>query len=349
MKLSNLASVLRSAGLTVVECAGWSNRGYAGQDLADVRGVLWHHTATNRQRFYDSDAPTLSMCVNGRSDLAGPLCNIVFGRNGTVYLVAAGVANHAGAGSAHTIPTNMGNHYLIGIEMESSGIAPWDWTADQLHVAPYLGAALERVYGATLQIAHYEYSSQGKIDPAGWPGGMDGLRASINAVLDAPSFNLASTGITTQSTTAQEEDDDMPSAKEVADEIFNRKFGRAEVGGETTLKAVVEWYDANRVADVKGVLEHPVPNGDTGKTTSLAEHLRWYGSGLDNVYRAVLTSNAQAAAMTEAVKALAAAGGPTAAGFDQEAFFERLQGVVDGSVEDGLERLRIVSVDGGNQ
>lgn len=209
MKLSNLAGVLRSAGLTVVECAGWANRGYAGQDLQDVRGVLWHHTATNRARFNDSDAPTLSMCINGRPDLPGPLCNIVFGRNGTVYLVAAGVANHAGAGSAHNIPANMGNHYLIGIEMESSGIAPWDWTADQLRVAPHLGAALERAYGVDLQIAHYEYSSQGKIDPAGWPGGMDGLRNSINQVLNG---SLSYASATTE--------DDMPSAQEIAAAVW---------------------------------------------------------------------------------------------------------------------------------
>ena len=202
MRLSNLAGVLRDAGLTVVETAGWANRGYAGQDLKEVRGVLWHHTATNRAAFNGSDAPTLNMCVNGRSDLAGPLCNIVLGRNGTVYLVAAGVANHAGAGSAAGIPTNMGNHYLVGIEMESSGVAPWDWTADQLRVAPFLGAALERSYGADLQIGHLEYSSQGKIDPAGWPGGMDGLRGSINALLTG-SLSYASS----ESMTPTEEDD----------------------------------------------------------------------------------------------------------------------------------------------
>jgi len=129
------------------------------------------------------------MTINGRSDLAGPLCNITFGRDGTVYLVAAGVANHAGKGSAPGFPRDAGNHYLIGIEMESSGVAPWDWTADQIRIAPYLGAALERAYlqgipaDMRLQLGHKEYSSEGKIDPAGWPGDMDGLRASINAVL----------------------------------------------------------------------------------------------------------------------------------------------------------------------
>ncbi|MET3349658.1 UNVERIFIED_ORG: LysM repeat protein [Arthrobacter sp. UYEF1] len=189
MILSNLANVLRDAGLTVVETAGWQNRGFLGRDLIAMRGVAWHHTATNRARFNGNDAPTLQMCIDGRPDVAGPLCNIVFGRNGTVYLVAAGLANHAGAGSAAGIPTDMGNYYLLGIEMESSGIAPWDWTEDQIRVAPYLGAAIERAYLRSLpeeqrlQIAHYEYSSQGKIDPAGWPGGMDGLRASINSLL----------------------------------------------------------------------------------------------------------------------------------------------------------------------
>ncbi len=190
MKLSNLANVLRAAGLTVVETDGWASRGYTppgGQpiDMADVRGVLWHHTATNRSAFARANAPTLSMCTYGRADpwLPGPLCNIVFGRDGTVYLVAAGLANHAGRGSAAGIPDDMGNYYLIGIEMESSGIAPWDWTDDQLRVAPYLGAALEKAYAASLQLGHLEYSSEGKIDPAGWPGGMDGLRDSINAIM----------------------------------------------------------------------------------------------------------------------------------------------------------------------
>src|SRR5690349_7156391 len=141
-----MATVLRAAGLTVVETAGWATRGYAGRDLIAVNGVIWHHTATGRSAFLSNNAPTLSMCINGRSDLPGPLCNIVIGRDGTVYLVAAGLANHAGRGSAPGIPTDMGTYYLIGIEMESSGVAPYDWTADQIRVAPYLGAALEEAY-----------------------------------------------------------------------------------------------------------------------------------------------------------------------------------------------------------
>lgn len=187
--LDTLPEFLRSKGLTVAETPGWITNGYAGQDLDFIAGVLWHHTATNRSAFVKDDSPTLQMCINGRPDLAGPLCNMVFGRTGVVYMVATGVANHAGRGSAAGIATDTGNHSLIGIEMESSGVAPFDWTDDQLRIAPHLGAAIEewgmqdRPPELRLQLGHMEYSSEGKIDPAGWPGGMDGLRASINAVL----------------------------------------------------------------------------------------------------------------------------------------------------------------------
>lgn len=189
--LTDLADVLRRAGLTVIETPGWKTRGWAGRQFAgSPKGVLWHHTATTSARAYKTGAPTLSMCINGRSDLPGPLCNIVFGRAGEVYITAAGWANHAGMGGpVGSVPRDQGNTWLIGIEMESSGVAPWDWTEDQIRVMPYLGAALEKAYlmdqpaSDRLQIAHYEWSSMGKIDPAGLPGKIDGLRSAINHVL----------------------------------------------------------------------------------------------------------------------------------------------------------------------
>jgi hypothetical protein len=239
--LDDVAGVLRAAGVTVHETPGWITRGYAGQDLAGINGVLWHHTATGRGAYTTSAAPTLGLCINGRSDLAGPLCNMVFDRNGEIWLVATGVANHAGAGSAPGIPKDMGNHYLIGIEMESSGVKPWDWTAKQLKMAPVVGAALERHYlqklapELRLQLGHMEYSSQGKIDPAGWPGGMDGLRASINAILAG---GIKPAG----GTTTTVKDDDMPSVKELFDEPIPRQGG---VPGVTSLKGMVGYMDAN--------------------------------------------------------------------------------------------------------
>lgn len=189
--LDTLPAVLRRYGIPFVEHPGWLYRGYAGQDMQACAGVLWHHTATPSARHYSTGLPTANVLINGHAGLAGPLSNLGLGRDGVVHLIATGVTNHAGTGRAHGIPVNMGNHYLIGIEMESSGVAPWDWTPAMLAAAPKLGAALELAYmqhldpSLRLQLGHYEYSDAGKIDPAGWPGAMDGLRAQINAQIKA--------------------------------------------------------------------------------------------------------------------------------------------------------------------
>lgn len=189
MFLTNLADVLRAytapdgSKLTVVETAGWKNRGYNGQGIESVAGVLWHHTATAESSFARSNAPTLNTLINGHSNLPGPLSQLGLGRDGTVYVVAAGLCNHAGAGRVGNI-VNTGNYHLIGIEMESSGIRD-DWTEAQRRVMPHLGAALEKGYAPNnpdfIQIGHKEYSSQGKIDPAYI--NMDTLRSSINDLL----------------------------------------------------------------------------------------------------------------------------------------------------------------------
>lgn len=186
--ITDLADKLRSytapdgSKLTVVETAGWKTRGYAGQSLTNVAGVLWHHTATPESAYARSNAPTLNILINGHSFLPGPLCQIGLGRDGTVYVVAAGLGNHAGRGRVGNI-VNTGNYHLIGIEMESSGVRD-DWTAAQRRVMPHLGAALERGYGKGkdfLQIGHKEYSAEGKIDPAYID--MNALRQSINDLL----------------------------------------------------------------------------------------------------------------------------------------------------------------------
>lgn len=183
--LTGLADGLRKHGLTVIETPGWKTRGWAGRGFYGTpKGVLHHHTATTSARRYSTGAPTLNMLIGGRSDLPGPLCNLAFGRAGEVYVVAAGWANHAGVGGPiGGVPLNGGNGWLIGIEAESSGVAPADWTADQIRVWPYLASALARMYkpdspNTFLQLAHYEWSSMGKIDASLLPGKIEGLRSA---------------------------------------------------------------------------------------------------------------------------------------------------------------------------
>lgn len=197
MFLTDLADKLRGyrgadgTRLNVIETSGWRTRTYDGNGMAGNIGVLWHHTATGNASYRNSSTPTLNLVTNGRSDLPGPLCNILFGRNGEVVIVAAGQANHAGRGSVFGSYANMGNYYLIGIEMESDGISN-DWTDAQKRIAPHLGAALDLAYsggGDYYQIGHKEYSSEGKIDPAFWD--MDGFRGQINTLLSGGSLGNA--------------------------------------------------------------------------------------------------------------------------------------------------------------
>jgi len=189
--LTDLDEVLRERGVKVQTHAGWKTRGYNGWGFAAVRGTLWHHTATNRAAFANNPAPTVELCKHGRSDLPGPLCQIVLDRNGVAHVIAAGWGNHAGPGAYPGIPRDQGNQYLIGVEMESSGVPPYDWTLAQLQAIPILRDALRDGYGHKLDIGHMEWSSMGKIDPAGLPGGMNWLRtAPANATIKAAASTI---------------------------------------------------------------------------------------------------------------------------------------------------------------
>lgn len=168
-------------GLTVVFESGWKRRGASGgQQMKAVLGALWHHDVAPRLGTY----PLRHMLRDGRKGLSGPLCHIGFDRDGVVHVVGAGKANHAGTGKVRGVVRNGGNTRLLGIEMTSAGTRPWDWTPAQLREMPKLGAALGDIFGYSSDEnwAHYEYSDGGKIDPAGLPGAMPGLRSRIAAV-----------------------------------------------------------------------------------------------------------------------------------------------------------------------
>lgn len=117
MMLTDLADAARKSGLPVVEVDGWRKRGH-GQ-LVGVRTIVVHHTATSANA--KGDYPSLRIVRDGRSDLAGPLANLGLGRDGTVYVIAAGVAWHAGK----VREPDYGNVYSIGIEAEHPGIGVW--------------------------------------------------------------------------------------------------------------------------------------------------------------------------------------------------------------------------------
>ena len=144
-----LADAARETGQPVVEVPGWKNRGH-GPFRCKLEAVIGHHTATPDD--VEGDYPSLEMVVHGRPDLPGPLCHYGLGRNGTIYVVAAGCAWHAGQSEFAGFRDL--NRRALGIEAESSGTG--QWTEAQLDAYPKLVAvALHRMRrGAERYVSH---------------------------------------------------------------------------------------------------------------------------------------------------------------------------------------------------
>lgn len=164
--LGDLADVCREAGLTVREVPGWKTRGRpASTGGFNPVGVLCHHTATPPTM---SDAALVDLLVKGRSDLPGPLCQLGLMRDGTVYVIAAGRANHAGTAKASgTVAAGDGNALYLGIEAANTGTGE-PWPKAQYDAYVRLCAVLSlRITGGSIGTVrgHKETSVTGKIDP----------------------------------------------------------------------------------------------------------------------------------------------------------------------------------------
>jgi peptidoglycan hydrolase-like protein with peptidoglycan-binding domain len=150
--LTWLAEILEDVGLKVAEVPGWRTRGRG--DMGPVKGVVCHHTAGPAK----GNMPSLNIITNGRTDLAGPLAQLGLGRDGTFYVVAAGRANHAGAGKWQGVTA--GNLNFIGIEAENTGKADDDWPAVQMDAYHRGVAAILVKVGASplMCCGHKEYA-----------------------------------------------------------------------------------------------------------------------------------------------------------------------------------------------
>lgn len=157
MLLTDLADACRKSGLPVEEVPGWKTRGH-GQMLA-VRTIVCHHTAGPATGNY----PSLGVVRDGRSDLPGPLSQLGLGRDGTVYVIAAGLSYHAGS----VRQSDYGNSWSIGIEAEATGVTAWP--AVQMEAYARLCAALCEHYGVPVSrvLGHKEVCAPAgrKTDP----------------------------------------------------------------------------------------------------------------------------------------------------------------------------------------
>lgn len=178
---------LRSEGVKVVEEPGWRtrNRNHKGP-WGPMHGVMIHHTVTS------GTTGSVRLCRDGHASLPGPLCHGVIAKNGTVYLVGYGRANHAGLGDddvlravvdekalpADNEANTDGNRHFYGFEAINLGDGKDPWPDAQLEAIERVSAAICRhhKWGSRSVIGHLEWQP-GKVDPRGF--GMDWMRGQI--------------------------------------------------------------------------------------------------------------------------------------------------------------------------
>lgn len=161
---------LRAEGLTVIEVNGWRTR---GSESFDPRGSVNHHTAGAAK----GNAPSLRIVTEGRGTpgtkdyLPPPLCQVLQARDDTCYLIAAGRANHAGAGGWKGLS---GNSSVWGLEVEHVGTAAEPFPSHRYETTIKIHTAFARCskFRAEMVAQHYEWAGprksdffKGEIDP----------------------------------------------------------------------------------------------------------------------------------------------------------------------------------------
>lgn len=151
--LTWLPSVLRGAGLKVIETDGWQTRGHG--DMGTVLGVLLHHCAGP---LHQSVTSMENILIHGRPDLQGPLAQLGLQEDGTFYAIAAGRCWHAGPGAWQGVTT--GNSSFIGIEAVNTGLANDSWDKPQMDAYLKGVAAILKHLGqpAIMAAGHKEYA-----------------------------------------------------------------------------------------------------------------------------------------------------------------------------------------------
>jgi hypothetical protein len=165
--LTDMANVLRAAGLNVVEEAGWETRARSTGGYLDGRpkAIMWHHTASNA-------TPASDILYMIRNSGDRPIANIYLARDGKVHVLAAGATNTNGKGgplsfSKGTVPIDTMNTHSIAIEAANDGIGePWP----QVQIDAYfkINNALTAAYGmqVTDLATHNLWAPTRKVDPA---------------------------------------------------------------------------------------------------------------------------------------------------------------------------------------
>lgn len=207
---------------------GHENRG--GTFVVVPTKVFDHHDASSRK---SGEWGSLGLILDGSPrGIPGPLSNAQVARclDGVprIAWVADGTCSHAGAGSGLGLPTNAANPRTYGVEKANDGIGePYTAAANYATNALFHAMAVESGGDpGAYAWGHKEWTPR-KIDPT---YSMHDRRRQVGA------FTPASM------------EDDMPTAKEVAETLLDyplvRKSGD-QTGQSITLRNFIEWSDGN--------------------------------------------------------------------------------------------------------
>lgn len=161
MAITWLADVLRGAGLTVVEHAGWKTRTVGGS-WTPTFGIVHATAAPDSQ----ADDTQVRIVRDGRSDLDGPIANACVDRQGRWHVLAAGRCNTTIAGTAGPYE-GRGNTYALGVEACHSNRAGAGWPDDQYiaYVRGWAAIARKLGWGPERLRGHKEHTPGHKTDP----------------------------------------------------------------------------------------------------------------------------------------------------------------------------------------
>lgn len=170
-----LPSVLRAAGLTVHEVAGWKTRG--ADSFGPVRGITCHHTAGSRT---SSDEGEIRTLLNGSNSAPPPIAQLYLSRTGDWHVIASGLCYHnkVGWGGPNS---GYGNDSLLGIEAQhSGGDEPWTQRQYDSYVRGVAALVRHQASGWDVTVGrvagHKEHQPGAKTDPS---FNMDTFRARV--------------------------------------------------------------------------------------------------------------------------------------------------------------------------
>jgi hypothetical protein len=172
--ITECAAAWRSYGARVTFEPAWESRGNGYQ--GNYEGCLIHHTASPSSPV--RPFPTRSVLINGRADLAGPLCNVAGPWCSPdapwLHVIAAFPSNNAGASGGRSMGplpvTGLFNPRVLGLEIDYAGTVPM--APGQRLSALIFARGVTQVLGRSVEFcrAHAETSVTGKWDPGEAPG-----------------------------------------------------------------------------------------------------------------------------------------------------------------------------------